>query len=59
MTYKITTRDGTIFIVDEVDVRLITAYLVLLGHPPMTTELSDGTSTDVISRSVGRIYDPD
>jgi hypothetical protein len=47
MTYKITTQDGTTFIVDAVDVRPITAYLVLLGYPPTSTELSDGTSTEV------------
>lgn len=39
MAYRITTRDGTALIVEEGDLTLITAYLVLKGYPPISVEL--------------------
>jgi len=41
MTYRLTTSDGTVLIVDEVDLALITAYLVLQGYPPVRVEGTD------------------
>lgn len=37
--YRITTRDGTVFTVKEVDLTLITAYLLMEGYPPISVEL--------------------
>lgn len=44
MTYRITTRDGTAVMVEEVDVDLVTAYLVLRGYPPISVEVADQPS---------------
>ena len=39
MTYKLTTGDGMVLFVDEVDLELVTAYLVLHGCPPVNVEV--------------------
>lgn len=41
MTYRVITRDGTTFFVPEVDLALITAYLVLQGYPPVSVEVAE------------------
>ncbi len=38
MTYRITTRDGAVYRVEEVDLALISAYLALEGYPPVSVE---------------------
>ena len=40
MKYKLTTGDGMVLYVDEVDLELITAYLVLQGCPPVNVEVA-------------------
>lgn len=41
MTYTIRTRDGTSFLVDEIDLEFIKAYLVLGGYPPVSVEVTE------------------
>lgn len=38
MAYRITTRDGTVFNVEDGDLTLITVYLQLEGYPPISVE---------------------
>ena len=38
MPYSIKTRDGAVYMVDDVDLHLITAYLTLEGCPPVSVE---------------------
>jgi hypothetical protein len=38
MTYRITTHDGAVYRVEEVDLALISAYLALEGYPPVSVE---------------------
>lgn len=40
VTYRVTTSDGMVVIVDEVDLQLVRAYLVLRGYPPVSVEAS-------------------
>lgn len=47
MTYRITTSDGTAVIVDQADLDLITAYLVLRGYPPVSVQLNDSVSSEI------------
>ena len=41
MTFRVGTYDGTVVIVDEADLELITAYLVLRGYPPVSVVATD------------------
>ena len=47
MTYTIRTGDGTAFLVDEVDLEFIKAYLVLGGYPPVSVEVTESTPLDL------------
>jgi hypothetical protein len=38
MTYRITTHDGAVYRVEELDLALISAYLALEGYPPVSVE---------------------
>jgi hypothetical protein len=38
MTFRVQTHDGTVVIVDEVDLNVVTAYLVIRGYPPVSVE---------------------
>ena len=44
MRFRVVTGDGTVFILDEADVDLITAYLMLGGYPPVSVEAMDTSS---------------
>ena len=46
MTLRVGTRDGTVVIVDQTDLELITAYLVLRGYPPIGVEATDASPSD-------------
>ncbi len=46
MTFRVGTGDGTVVIVDEADLELITAYLVLRGYPAVTVEATDEPASD-------------
>ena len=41
MPYRITTRDGTVLIVDDVDLEFFAAYLVSRGYPPVSIEFTN------------------
>jgi hypothetical protein len=47
MTFRVGTRDGTVVIVDEADLELVTAYLVLCGYPPVNVEATDAQLSDL------------
>ena len=60
MRFRVGTCDGTVIIVDEVDLELVTAYLVLRGYPPVSVEATDApplgardTSRELKSRAGG------
>jgi hypothetical protein len=46
MTFRVETRDGTVLIVDQEDLRLVTAYLLLRGYPPVNIEAVDAQPSD-------------
>jgi hypothetical protein len=46
MTFRVGTYDGTVVIVDEADLELITAYLVLRGYPPVSVVATDVPPSD-------------
>lgn len=41
MKFRVVTRDGTVVVVDQTDLDVITAYLVLQGYPPVSIESID------------------
>jgi hypothetical protein len=47
MTFRVGTRDGTVVVVDETDLDLITAYLALRGYPPISVEVVDAPTSDL------------
>jgi hypothetical protein len=50
MTFKITTKDGTVVVVDKVDLDLITAFLVLQGYPPISVEITDMPAPSLVDQ---------
>ena len=49
MVYRLTTRDGTAVIVEEADLEVITGYLTGRGHPPVSVELADEASEEILN----------
>jgi len=47
MRLRISTRDGTVVVVDEADLELVTAYLVLCGYPPLRVEAANAAIIDL------------
>jgi len=45
--YRLTTSDGTAFIVAAEDLDLIRAYLVLSGYPALSVEVADLTAPEL------------
>ena len=54
MTYRITTPDGTAFIVDEVDLDVVKAYLVLRGYPPISIEVTSNLASPELDQRIHR-----
>jgi len=48
MIYRLTTRDGTAFLVKEADLELISAYLASKGYPPVSIEVADESSFELV-----------
>ena len=60
MPYRITTRDGTAYEVEDADVAVISAYLTLEGYPPVSVELMGADSAQLddlmkLARDVRRV----
>ena len=46
MTFRVQTHDGTVVIVDEVDLKVVTAYLVICGYPPVSVEATNSPASE-------------
>ena len=49
MTYRLTTRDGTAFLVQEADLEVIAAYLASKGYPPLNIEVADESCCELLT----------
>ena len=49
MTYRLTTRDGTAFFVQEADLEVVAGYLVSKGYPPINIEVADESSCELLT----------
>jgi hypothetical protein len=47
MTFRVETRDGTVVVVSEADLEVVTAYLVLRGYPPISVAVADSPASDL------------
>jgi hypothetical protein len=50
MKLRLGTDDGTVLIVDEADLELITAYLVLRGYAPVSIVATETRPSDPLDR---------
>jgi len=49
MVYRLTTRDGTAVFVEEADIALITEFLASKGYPPVSVDLADESSRELLA----------